>query len=69
MQHGIEISTFHNLASLKCFNSARDVECLPKELSKATISCLVSFNSDSGLNNIFNAEPIPEIKLNYIHFR
>ena len=64
MQHGIEISTFHNLASLKCFNSARDVECLPKELSKATISCLVSFNSDSGLNNILSAEPIPEMKLN-----
>ena len=54
---------YYNFASLKCFNSARDVECRPKALTSATISCFVSFNSDSGVNNIFNAVPIPEKKL------
>ena len=57
---------FYNFDSLKCFNSSSDVECRPKALTSATISCLVRFNSDSGVNNIFNAVPIPEKKVTMI---
>ena len=51
---------FHSFASLKCFNSDNDVECLPKAFKRATNSCLVrAMLSLCWLNRIFRAVPIP----------
>ena len=66
----LQFNNDHKLASLKCFSSATDVECLPNELSKATISCLVKEIFSSGdPNRTFNAVPIPvKTKINAFHF-